>query len=69
MVANCVVLVLELAVGAAGVPVNVGDAISALLFTAVSIATNSAFISAPLTILLAFPLARLSLVAKLVSCV
>ena len=55
------------AVGAAGVPVNVGDAISALELTAPAIALNSLSISVPLTILLESPVGRVSLVAKLVA--
>jgi hypothetical protein len=55
------------AVGAAGVPVNVGDAISALELIAPAIALNSLSISVPLTILLESPVGRVSLVAKFVA--
>ena len=55
------------AVGAAGVPVNVGDAKSALDVTAPAIALNSLSISVPLTILFASPVGSESFVAKLVA--
>jgi hypothetical protein len=56
-------------VGAAGVPVNVGEAMSALELIAPEIALNSLSISVPLTILLASPVGNVSLVAKLVALV
>ena len=55
------------AVGAAGTPVNVGDAMSALELTAPEIALNSLSISVPLTILLASPVGSESLLAKFVA--
>jgi len=55
------------AVGAAGVPVNVGDARSALELIAPAIELNSLSISVPLTILLESPLGSVSLVAKFVA--
>jgi hypothetical protein len=61
------VLVPEAAVGAAGVPVNVGDARSALELTAPEIAFNSLSISVPLTILFESPVGSVSLVAKFVA--
>jgi hypothetical protein len=57
------------AVGAAGVPVNVGEAVSALELTADAIALNSLSISVPLTILPESPVGKVSLVAKLVALV
>jgi hypothetical protein len=60
------VFVPDAAVGAAGVPVNVGDAVSALELTAEAIALNSLSISVPLTILPESPVGNVSLVAKLV---
>ena len=57
----------SVAVGAAGTPVNVGDAMSALELTAPAIALNSLSISVPLTILLESPVGRVSLVAKFVA--
>jgi hypothetical protein len=62
-----VVLDPAVAVGAAGTPVNVGDAMSALELTAPAIALNSLSISVPLTILLESPVGRVSLVAKFVA--
>lgn len=67
MVANWVVLVPADAVGAVGVPVNEGLLISALDAIADEIAVNSVSISAPLTILPAFPVGKLSLAVKLVA--
>jgi hypothetical protein len=69
VVANCVVLVSADAVGAAGVPVKVGDAISALELIAPEIELNSLSISVPLTILFESPVGSVSLVAKLVALV
>jgi hypothetical protein len=57
----------SVAKGAAGVPVNVGDAMSALELIAPAIELNSLSISVPLTILLASPVGRVSLVAKFVA--
>ena len=51
-----------LAVGAIGVPVNVGDVVSALLLIAVEIALNSSSISAPLIILAGLPVDKASFV-------
>jgi hypothetical protein len=69
VVANCVVFVVVAAVGAVGVPVNVGDAMSAFVATAISSASNSSSISVPLTIFAAFPVGKASLLAKSVSLV
>jgi hypothetical protein len=55
------------AVGAAGVPVKVGLAKSALDAIAEEIALNSVSISVPFTILLGLPVFKLSFVAKLVA--
>jgi hypothetical protein len=55
------------AVGAKGVPVNEGEAKSALELTAPAIELNSLSISVPLTILLESPVGRVSLVAKFVA--
>jgi hypothetical protein len=55
------------AVGAAGVPVNVGEAMSALELIAPEIELNSLSISVPLTILFESPVGRVSLVAKFVA--
>ena len=55
------------AVGTAGVPVKVGEAISALELIAPAIELNSLSISVPLTILLESPVGRVSLVAKFVA--
>jgi hypothetical protein len=66
VVASCVVFVPTAAVGAAGVPVKVGDRLSAFVATAVAMLLNSASISVPLTIFRALPVAKLSLDAKLV---
>jgi hypothetical protein len=55
------------AVGAAGVPVNVGDAMSALELIAPERALNSLSISVPLTILFESPVGKVSLVAKFVA--
>jgi hypothetical protein len=57
------------AVGAAGEPVNVGEARSALELIAPDIELNSLSISVPLTILFASPVGSVSLVAKLVALV
>ena len=54
------------AVGIVTVPVNVGEAVFDLVATAVAILSNSVFISVPLTILLASPEGKESLVAKFV---
>ena len=54
------------AVGIVTVPVNVGPAVSALVATAVAMLLNSVSISVPLTILLALPEGKESLVAKFV---
>jgi hypothetical protein len=59
--------VLAAAVGAEGVPVNVGDVVSALLATAVAIALYSSSISAPLIILLGLPVSKASFVKKFVA--
>jgi hypothetical protein len=56
----------EEAVGAAGVPVNVGLAISALVAIAVEIALNSVSNSVPLMIFKGLPVERLSLLVKFV---
>jgi hypothetical protein len=55
------------AVGAAGVPVNVGLFISALDAIAFETALSSVSISAPLTILPALPVGKVSLAVKLVA--
>jgi len=68
-VANCVVLVPTDAVGANGVPVNVGLAESALVAIAVAILSNSVLISVPLTIFKGSPEGSESLEAKLVDLV
>jgi hypothetical protein len=52
-------------VGTAGVPVKLGDAMSALELIAPAIALNSLSNSVPLTILLESPVGSVSLVAKL----
>ena len=62
-------LVAAEAVGAAGVPVNVGLLTSALVLTAVWIAENSSSISVPLTVLSALPVGKASFDAKLVALV
>lgn len=67
MVANCVVFVPAVAVGPAGVPVNVGLLMSALEATAEATAVNSVSISVPLIILPELPLGRLSLAVKFVA--
>lgn len=67
MFATCAVLVVEIAVGAVGTPVNAGDAKSALDATAEAIAIYSVSSSVPLTVLLGSPEARVSLVVKLVA--
>jgi len=64
-----VVLVPKDAVGAAGVPVNVGDARSAFVATAIAMLANSVLISVPRTIFSGSPGDSASLVAKLVLCV
>jgi hypothetical protein len=66
VVASCVVLVPKEAVGAAGVPVKVGDKLLAFVATAVTRLLNSASSSVPLTIFRALPVERLSLDAKFV---
>ena len=60
----CVELVAELAVGAVGVPVKAALLVSALLFTAVCMASNSSSISVPFTILFALPVDNASFAAK-----
>jgi hypothetical protein len=67
VVAICVVLVLLDAVGAAGVPVNVGDAVSALVEIAVAMLLYSVSISVPLIILAGLPVRSASLDAKSVA--
>jgi hypothetical protein len=67
VVAICVVLEPAVAVGAAGLPVKLGDARSALELIAPAIAFNSLSISVPLTILLESPVGNVSLVAKFVA--
>jgi hypothetical protein len=57
------------AVGAAGTPVNVGLARSALVATAMAIFAYSVFISVPLTIFNGSPELSASFVAKFVDCV
>jgi hypothetical protein len=69
VVAICVVFVPVDAVGAAGVPVNVGDDKSAFVAIAVEILTNSVLISVPLTIFNGSPEDSESFVAKFVLCV
>lgn len=69
VVAICVLLVPEDAVGANGVPVSVGLLLSALLAIAAAIALNSVSISAPLTILPELFAGRPSLAVKLVALV
>jgi hypothetical protein len=69
VVATCVVLEPTVAVGAEGVPVKVGDAMSALELIAPEIELNSLSISVPLTILFESPVGNVSLVAKLVALV
>ena len=64
VVANCVVLVAAAAVGAAGMPVNVGAARLALVAEATAIASNSTLNSVPLIVLRGLPEARASFVAK-----
>jgi hypothetical protein len=64
VVAICVVLVPGDAVGAAGVPENVGDARSALVWIAAEIASNSSSISVPLTIFAGSPGSKPSLTLK-----
>jgi hypothetical protein len=64
-----VLLVPAEAVGAAGVPVNVGDAKSALVAIAVAMLLNSVLISVPLTIFSGSPDGSASFVAKFVLCV
>ena len=54
---------------AVSVPVNTGDALFDLLFTATAMASNSAPTSEPLITLAGLPLTRASLAAKLVSLV
>ena len=66
VVAICVVDVPADAVGAVGVPVNVGLAKSALVATAVAMLSNSVLISVPLTIFKGSPADKESLEAKLV---
>jgi hypothetical protein len=61
------VLVPAVAVGAEGVPVNAGEAKSALDETAPEIALNSLSSSVPLTTLLGSPETSVSFVAKLVA--
>ena len=56
-------------VGIVTVPVKVGDAVSALVATAVAMFANSVLISVPLTIFKGLPDASASLVAKFVVCV
>jgi hypothetical protein len=56
----------DAAVGAAGVPVNVGLDVSALDDMAEAIALNSSSISVPFTILPGLPVGSVSLVAKFV---
>jgi len=67
VVANCVVLVSADAVGAAGVPVKVGLLMFALDAIALETAVSSVSISAPLTILPALPVGKVSLAVKLVA--
>jgi len=67
VVAICVLLVPDAAVGAVGVPVNVGLLVSALLAIAVAIAVYSTSISVPLIILPALPVGRASLAVKFVA--
>jgi hypothetical protein len=67
VVAICVLLVPAVAVGAVGVPVNVGLLVSALLAIAVAIAVYSTSISVPLIILLGLPVGKESLAVKLVA--
>jgi hypothetical protein len=67
VVAICVVLVVLDAVGAAGVPVNVGDAVSALVEIAVAMLLYSVSISVPLIILAGLPVSSASLDAKSVA--
>jgi hypothetical protein len=67
VVAICVVLVPAEAVGAAGVPVNVGLLLSDLDDIADAMAVNSVSISVPLTTLAGSPVVRPSLIAKLVA--
>jgi hypothetical protein len=64
VVAICVVLVPPAAVGAAGVPVNVGDAVSALVEIAVAMLLYSVSISVPLIILAGLPVSSASFAAK-----
>jgi hypothetical protein len=64
VVAICVVDVPAEAVGAAGVPVNVGLDLSALEEIAPLMATSSSSISVPLTILEGLPVDSASLAAK-----
>jgi hypothetical protein len=54
-------------VGAVGVPVKVGLLLSDLENTAEAMELNSVSSSVPLIILLGFPVARVSFVAKLVA--
>jgi hypothetical protein len=61
------VFVPALAVGAEGLPVNVGPAVSALEVIAEAIAVNSTSSSVPLIILPEFPLGRASLAVKFVA--
>jgi hypothetical protein len=67
VVASCVVLVPEAAVGAVGVPVNTGLSRSAFVATAIAMLLNSVSISVPLTIFKGLPRGRVSLEAKLVA--
>jgi hypothetical protein len=64
VVASWVVLVPATAVGAKGVPVKVGDTVSALVLTATEIALYSVSISVPLMIFAGSPDSRASLAAK-----
>ena len=66
MVANCVVFVPAVAVGAVGVPVRFGLLLSALDAIALEIALSSVSISVPLTILPESPVGKLSFAVKFV---
>jgi hypothetical protein len=69
VVAICVLLVAEVAVGAAGIPVNVGALKLALVPMDVCMLENSSSISVPLTVLSALPVGKASFDAKLVALV
>jgi hypothetical protein len=66
VVATCVELVPAAAVGAVGVPVKLGEALSALEATAVAMLLNSVSNSAPLISFKGLPVARESFDVKLV---